>query len=231
MRTKSEIREFVWRILEERGVARFPKPIKGRIPNFLGAEQAAERLRRSEYYQRAKVVFCNPDSPQRPVREIVLRDGKTLVMATPRLRQGFILLREVPASFVRRASTIRGAFEFGKLVDPKDLDSIDVKITGSVAVSPDGGRVGKGKGYSDLEYGILGELGLIGPETPVLTTVHDLQIVKEIPREPHDMPVHLIFTPTRTIRTEARGEPKIRWDLITEELLEQIPLLRKLKGT
>jgi 5-formyltetrahydrofolate cyclo-ligase len=45
---KKRIRERVWKLLEERGVARFPKPVYGRIPNFEGAEAAAELLRRSE---------------------------------------------------------------------------------------------------------------------------------------------------------------------------------------
>jgi 5-formyltetrahydrofolate cyclo-ligase len=41
---KRELRERVWRLLEERGVARFPRPVYGRIPNFVGAETAARRI-------------------------------------------------------------------------------------------------------------------------------------------------------------------------------------------
>ena len=85
---KSALRQMVWQRLMRSGVARFPLPVYGRIPNFVGAEQAARRLSGLKEYQEAQVVFCNPDSPQRPVREMVLRDGKTLVMATPRLRRG-----------------------------------------------------------------------------------------------------------------------------------------------
>ncbi len=89
---KSEIREKIWKLLEERGVARFPKPIKGRIPNFVGAKIAAAKLRKLEEYKQAEVIFCNPDSPQRPVREFALKDRKILIMATPRLKKGFLLL-------------------------------------------------------------------------------------------------------------------------------------------
>ncbi|KXA89925.1 hypothetical protein AKJ62_02060 [candidate division MSBL1 archaeon SCGC-AAA259D14] len=42
---KSEIRHKIWTIMEKKGVARFPRPIKGRIPNFEGAEKAAENLK------------------------------------------------------------------------------------------------------------------------------------------------------------------------------------------
>ena len=89
---KAELRKRIWDLLMQRGVARFPLPVHGRIPNFVGAELAARRLAELGEYERAELVFCNPDSPQRPVREMVLRDGKTLVMATPRLRKGLLVL-------------------------------------------------------------------------------------------------------------------------------------------
>ena len=89
---KQEIREKVWRKLLEENVALPPFPVEGRIPNFRGAREAALKLRASSIYQKAQVVFSNPDSPQRHVRELALRDGKILVMASPRLRNGFIVL-------------------------------------------------------------------------------------------------------------------------------------------
>ena len=228
---KRGIRERVWRILEERGVARFPKPIRGRIPNFVGAERAAARLVAHRVFQDAEVVFCCPDSPQRPVREAALLAGKTLVMATPRLRRGFIILEGVPRRLARAASTIRGAFRYGRLVEVPPRP-IDLKVTGSVAVTVRGDRLGKGGGYSDLEYAILRELGLVDEDTPVATTVHELQVVDYIPMTRHDVPVDLIFTPSRVVEVEPR-RPKPP-GLILEELeprkLSEVPLLRKLLG-
>jgi hypothetical protein len=46
-------------------VARFPGAA-GRIPNFAGAEAAAERLRLTPEWQRATTVKANPDSAQMP---------------------------------------------------------------------------------------------------------------------------------------------------------------------
>ena len=228
---KREIRERIWRLLEERGVALFPKPIHGRIPNFAGHEIAAARLVRHPVFRRAEVVFCNPDSPQRPVREAVIESRKVLVMATPRLREGFLVVEpgDVPRGREREASTIRGAFRYGRKVEEIRF-SIDLKVTGSVAVSPDGGRVGKGGGYSDLEWGILREMGAVGDGTPVATTVHDLQVVREIPMAPHDMPVDYIFTPTREIRVEPPRPkpPGILLEELDERKISQIPVLAKL---
>ncbi|MEM1853428.1 MAG: 5-formyltetrahydrofolate cyclo-ligase, partial [Thermofilaceae archaeon] len=152
-RQKEEIRRRVWRLLREKGVARPPFPIEGRIPNFAGAEAAAALLVRSRAFQKAEVVFCNPDSPQRPVREAALHYGKMVVMASPRLRSGFLVLNpsKIPRSAYREASTIAGAFKYGSQTLDK-LPQIDLKVAGSVAVSAEGGRVGKGGGFSDLEY-------------------------------------------------------------------------------
>lgn len=229
--SKSEIRKRIWRLLEERNVAIFPKPVWGRIPNFKGHEVAAAKLVRHEVFRRARVVFCNPDSPQRPVREAVIRSGKILVMATPRLRQGFIIIEpeDVPRDFEAKASTIRGAFRFGRIVDTLPFP-VDLKVTGCVAVSPDGGRVGKGGGYSDLEYAILKELGLISDNTPIATTVHDLQVIDKIPMTIHDMPVDYIFTPKRVIEVKPRRPrpPGLVLEDLDKKKIEEIPLLKKI---
>jgi len=188
--------------MEERGIATFPRPVFHRIPNFVGAEKTAQNLRELPEYKAARVIFCNPDSPQKPVREAALKDGKIVVMATPRLRKGFLLLdpNTIPRNRVFRASTIRGAFQYGRFVEPSEV-RVDLFVAGSVAVSPDGGRLGKGTGYSDQEYTILKNSGGVTSETPVVTTVHDVQIVERIPREEWDISVDILVTPTRVLRT------------------------------
>ena len=192
----------VWRLIEEKGIATFPKPVFHRIPNFVGAEKAANNLRNLPEYNSAKVVFCNPDSPQRPVREMALQEGKTVVMATSRLREGFLLLdpHNIPSNHISEASTIHGAFKYGRSVKPNEI-KIDLFVAGSVAVAPDGGRLGKGNGYSDQEYVILKNAGSLTAQTNVVTTVHDIQIVENIPSDQWDVPVSIIVTPTKTVRT------------------------------
>jgi hypothetical protein len=53
-----------------------------------------------------------------------------------------------------------------------ELQPVDLVVCGSVAVNREGPRVGKGGGFSDLEFALLVEAGLIGTETVVATTVH-----------------------------------------------------------
>jgi 5-formyltetrahydrofolate cyclo-ligase len=199
---KEEVRMRVWCLMEEGGIARFPRPVFHRIPNFVGAEKAASKLGELPEYKAAGAVFCNPDSPQRPVREMTLRDGKILVMATPKLKKGFLKLEPntIPRTSVPRASTIRGAFKHGRFAEPSEV-KVDMLVAGSVAVSLDGGRLGKGTGYSDKEYAVLRDSGGLASDVLVVTTVHDVQIVEEIPQDGWDVRVDVIVTPTKIIRT------------------------------
>jgi len=230
---KEKIRQRIWKVMEERGVAAFPKPIFGRIPNFDGAERAAERLVNLQEFKNAHTVKVNPDSPQIPVREEVLSQGKLLIMPSPRLEREFLVVdpTTVPKGVFRRAATIRGVFKFGRSIDIDDLPRVDLVVCGSVAVSRNGSRVGKGGGYSEIEYGILRELGLISEETPVFTTVHDLQIVDRIPREEHDFLVDAVVTPTRVVRIKRGGmQPTgIYWAKVTPSMLENMPILASLR--
>jgi len=228
---KKKIRESIWEKMERLGIARFPKPIYGRIPNFIGADKAAENLRTLREWEQAEVIFVNPDSPQLPVRAFGLIDQKKVVMATPRLRKGFVLLdpARLPTKNYWKVVTIRNAIKYGMLVHPSVL-SIDIKITGSVAVDRDGGRLGKGHGYSDLEFAILREYGAVDDATLVITTVHDIQIVPHVPMNENDLPVDIIVTPKHIFRTNTRyRKPKgIILDLINKREVEKIPLLKEL---
>jgi 5-formyltetrahydrofolate cyclo-ligase len=113
--SKKELRERIWRLLEEKGEARFPWPVRGRIPNFNGSHEAARRLLGLKEFKEAKVVKINPDYPQRTVRKSALASGKTLLMPTPRLKGGFLFLDplRIPKNQINKASTIKGAFRHG----------------------------------------------------------------------------------------------------------------------
>ena len=71
---KAALRQEVWTAMRAAKVARFPGAA-GRIPNFTGAEAAAERLRARPAWQAASTVKSNPDSAQWPVRQRALEDG------------------------------------------------------------------------------------------------------------------------------------------------------------
>ena len=227
---KQALREWVWRELEAKGVATFPKPVRGRIPNFIGSDKAASLLRSLPVYARAKMIFANPDAAQLAVRELALRDGKELIMATPKLRKGFILLDPMRIKNSREAASIRGAFKHGLSVDVRDT-KVDLIVEGSVAVDLKGGRVGKSGGFGDLEYAILREIGGASESTPVVTTVHELQIVESVPMSEHDAPVDFIVTPERVIETKHchPKPPGIFWELLPGDAFKRISTLAELR--
>ena len=231
---KQELRERIWNELEESGAARFPFPPHGRIPNFAGAERAAERLGDYEAWKRADVVKSNPDSPQRPVRRRALEAGKVVYMAVPRLQDEKCFLRLDPSEIddIDHATTIGGSSELGTQVGPDEMDTVDLIVSGSVAVTERGERVGKGEGYSDLEFAVLREFGLVDDDTVTVTTMHEIQVVDErIPTTPQDVPMDWISTPERPIRTDAADSKPtgLDWDVLGEERLDEIPILRRLE--
>src|SRR5690242_1465679 len=148
--TKQEIRESVWGLMKEEKVSRFPGA-RGRIPNFTGAEKCAEVVREIEAWKKAEVIKANPDSPQRAIRHLALKDGKTVYMAVPRLRDKKCFVELDPRRLGKnlyKASSIKGAFDYGRQVAIEEMKRIDLILCGSVAVRRDGARVGKGGGYS-----------------------------------------------------------------------------------
>jgi 5-formyltetrahydrofolate cyclo-ligase len=231
---KAALREQVWAAMSAARVARFPGAA-GRIPNFTGAEAAAQRLAGLPEWRRARALKANPDSAQLPVRQRALEDGKTVYMAVPRLagpEPFFALdpgkLREPP----RQAASIGGAARSARRVRLAEVPPVDLVVMGAVAAGQDGARLGKGGGFADLEFALATAAGLIGPRTLCVTTVHELQVRPAgiIPVTGHDVPVDLIVTPDRVIdcrrrRPGPRPPTGICWDDLTEAKIAAIPLL------
>jgi 5-formyltetrahydrofolate cyclo-ligase len=234
VRTKDEVRKEVWKAMEREGVSRFPGA-EGRIPNFAGAKLAAEKLANHRVWKRARVIKANPDSPQTHARRIALEEGKTVIMAVPRLRDPhpFRVLdpKQLAKAAVKEAATIKGALKHGRVVALDDLPDIDFVLCGSVAVNLSGARVGKGGGYHDLEYGILADAGKIDSHTTVATTVHPMQILRQhLMVTAHDLPVDLIATPRAVIEVERQYDrPRgILWDHLQPPQIREIPILERM---
>jgi 5-formyltetrahydrofolate cyclo-ligase len=234
MKSKNEIRKKIWSKLQDEKVARFPGA-EGRIPNFIGAEACVRVLSQTEFWRNAKVLKANPDSPQRAIRQKALEEGKVIYMAVPRLSSDKPLIELDPkklkcSAYV--ASSIKGASKYGRPVNLKEVQKIDVIVCGSVAVNRQGGRVGKGGGYSDLEFALLTEEKKIGRNTLIVTSVHPLQIVNEpLPMTEHDIPLSAIVTPNEIIEiTSPQPRPKgIYWNMLPPEKIAAIPVLKKRK--
>ncbi|KAM8774987.1 methenyltetrahydrofolate synthase domain-containing protein isoform 2-T2 [Rhynchonycteris naso] len=234
--SKQDIREQIWDYMEAQNLADFPRPVHHRIPNFKGASCAAEHFPRLPAFKMARTIKVNPDAPQKNARFFVLNSKKTLLVPTPRLRTGlFNRITPPPGAtkdILRKCATSQGVRNYSV---PVGLDArvlVDLVVVGSVAVSEKGWRIGKGEGYADLEYAMMASMGAVSQGTPVVTIVHDCQVV-DIPEsllEDHDLTVDYILTPTRVIATGCeRPKPTgIMWSKINREMMEKIPVLRSL---
>ena len=234
MRSKDQVRRAVWKAMDREGVSRFPGA-EGRIPNFAGAKLAAEKLAGHRTWKRARVVKANPDSPQTHARRRALEEGKQVIMAVPRLRDNhpFRLLdpRRLSQEQVREAATIKGALRHGRVIDLEQVPRLDLILTGSVAVNLDGERIGKGGGFSDLEFALLAEMRKVSEKTVIATTVHPVQILTEdLFTTDHDIPVDLIVTPRAAIDVErAKRRPRgVLWDHLQPPQIHEIPVLERM---
>ncbi len=235
MRSKEEIREKVWSRLQQKKVARFPGA-EGRIPNFIGAEACARIVSQLQHWRKAKALKVNPDSPQRAIRQKALEEGKIIYMAVPRLHSDKPFIELDPqkikcSAYV--ASSIKGAGKYGRPVNLEEVRKIDLIVCGSVAVNRQGARVGKGGGYSDMEFALLTEEKKIGRDTPIITSVHPLQIVNEsIPMTDHDIPLNAIVTPNEIIEIASPpARPRgIYWGMLPPDKIDAIPVLKRRKN-
>jgi len=227
-----------------------------------------------------------------PVRRAALRGRKTVYVAQPRLRDADPFLRIDPADLVDvgsvdsesadvdadgptvdDATTVSGISTHGTPVAPEDVPHVDLVVAGSVGVTTDGARIGKGEGYATSSGAYSANSApsterrkapLAGegqspsgnraspgdsrakPDdgaTTVATTVHELSVLDgpespiadpaELPApDAHDVPLDLVVTPERTIRTEtpyARPEG-IDWDALDDDKLAAIPVLAERAG-
>jgi len=162
-------------------------------------------------------------------------------MAVPRLVDARCFVELIADDLARRgvdlasAAHWQGALEHGRLVAFEEMQPIDLVVTGCVAVTRSGGRTGKGAGFADLELGMLRQLNLLRPGTPIATTVHALQVVEDarLPMQRHDSALDWIITPDAVIETHTPyPQPSgIDWDAVQPDQYAAIPALKALRAT
>lgn len=230
---KGAVRRRVWRLLDEQGVVH--GQAEGRIPNFVGAQAAADRLAQHPAWRNAHVVKAVPDRAQLPVRARAIAEGKLVYMAVPMLAGDlpFYLLdpRTLPVA-PEQAASREWAADHALQVGPDQMEPLDLVVCGSVAVNRDGVRIGKGAGYTDIEVGLLQEAGLLPVHAVIATTVHPLQVVDgSLPETRHDFSVDLVVTPDELIECGPGKRPSgILWEDLEPRTIDAIPWLAARSG-
>jgi len=211
------------------------KTDKAFIPSFNEQNKAAQNVRRLQAYKTSKNIFLSPDKPLVQVGVNALNDGKTVIMPTGGLRNGFFALHRsfiaMPKACVAVSSP--GIAKFGRPAITKKTSRLDIDlvITGLVGVDQNGNRLGDGTGFFDLEYAILHELSCIRNGIPVVGICHTEQIVDEVVSSPWDVPLDTIVTQDGS-RSFAKKDKKnaILWEHLSEKTVKNITLLYQLQG-
>ena len=157
---KWRVRGRIWDELERLDLVCFPRPCHGRIPNFVGSRAAAHQLASTQEFLHARVVKVHPSLNANAFRECCYAAGKiVLVPPLPGHHYLYILVdgSEIPPQHRAFASTKRGFNKYGTpLTSLLDIPAVDFVVVASTAVcASTGGRLGKGAGYGDVEWGIF----------------------------------------------------------------------------
>jgi 5-formyltetrahydrofolate cyclo-ligase len=153
-----------------------------------GAAVAVRVIASEEFARARRVVAYAPTAdelPTAPLVEAVLAAGKTLLWPRVRAAGGIEVAAAEPPALARDAA--------GMLAPPpgapaETLQRGDLVITPGLAFTRSGARLGRGGGYYDRL--------LAGAEAASLGVAFDIQLVDELPLEPHDRGVDLVATPS-----------------------------------
>jgi 5-formyltetrahydrofolate cyclo-ligase len=205
----------------------------GRPPLFPAAGRAAERLRRLAAYRQARVLAVAPEPCLLQARINALNDNKSLLAATPGLKQGLVRITPQDVPLPARSRALRGWSLAGaghQLRLPSARPGkAELLVGAALAVDRRGRILGDGRGLLDLTWALLLSLKVISPETPVAVLVAEEQIVEELPCDDWDLWADLVITPQRTLRMAGVRRPKPSMERLPSRLAS-LPLVRAVLG-
>lgn len=128
----------------------------------------------------------------RPLLERLLAAG--VVLALPRITGPRVMVAARVTDLAR--DLVPGAYGIPAPRDGLETlspDALDCVLVPGSAFDLEGRRCGYGGGYYD------NLVALMRPDCHRVAAAFDVQVVDEVPAEPHDLPVHLLVTETRAV--------------------------------
>ncbi len=193
--------------------------------------RACEQLRNIPAYCRASTLFISPSTPAKQACLNGLNDRKHIILPSPGFKAGFLLLKPDAIPFQKRSFAVssRGVLQFGKKISTDDLAklSIEIAVTGALAVDRSGNRLGDGHGFFDLAIAMLAETGALAEKYLCAAIVRQEQIVDTpLPCSPWDIPLDVLAHPEGTIFINKEPvQPRVHWQqLETRRIRKASPL-------
>ncbi|PVI02350.1 hypothetical protein DM02DRAFT_308507 [Periconia macrospinosa] len=217
-------------------------------PDFHDSSLAVDCLIQLPAYQNATTILVTSENSLEELRYRALKDGKTLMVGTYRLRRGFVLLNPavIEEKELRMASWLDGMEKPGigrslSLAQMQDEHiRVDLCVFGGLAFNKKGVVVWEGQGLFEVQWALLNEMKLLQQHVPVVAIAHDSQVVDEadleleriVPEKAGEVQCDFIVSPGATIEVKDPVRPTggLDFEALDPHALEQIPPLQELKG-
>ncbi len=177
-------------LMNKEELRRYARALFLLTPQMISEKSAAicAAILHSEAWQRARVVALFAPQAREPNVELLWPHAAGKTVAYPRVHDSWLELLQVdhPAALAAGRWKLREpARDEKRLVAPGELDLV---LIPGVAFTSDGCRLGRGGGYYDRL------LATLGPAAHKLGVCYHVQLVEEIPTEPHDQRLHAVVT-------------------------------------
>ncbi len=236
---KVSARKLVWEKLKHVAIpdSRFHLDFNQFIPDFIGSDVARSNLVDLDLYKAASTVFVTPDNCLEGLRAQMALDNKTQVMPTYGMRRGLVVLSpdDVSKDMARHSVTLDSIENVGNylgLSELRDNHKLDLLVTGASAVNYSGVRLGKGHGFFDIEWAMLYQIGAVKDSTPVISFVHDCQLVDvDLEVDEFDTVCDYIVTPNHVVHVDNPHKPTVGiiWNKLSDGMVNSISPLQELK--
>jgi 5-formyltetrahydrofolate cyclo-ligase len=231
-----QTRRQVWLSLQSVALpdSRFHRDFSRFIPDFVGSRTCCASVCATPLYEDAGILFVTPDNSLVDLRERCLLDSKTLIVPSYGLTRGFFLLTpaDVPSGQEAFAASLDGLERFGHPCALANLPAPQALFSGASVINREGLRVSPGPSFFDLEWLILVAAGLADENTPIITIVHDCQMVElRVNPLPYAVGSDLIITPSQ-VRHTGRPYPRPAASAIHAlpwEILQEVPVLQEMQ--
>ena len=228
--------------------SRFHYDFMSFTPDFQGSSSVVDRIVGLSCYQKAQTVLVTSDNSLEKLRLRALQDGKRLLVATYRLRRGFVLLN--PAVIHQDNYAVAACLDgmekpgVGRLItlaQARDENvSVDLCVTGGLAFNQQGITIWEGHSLFEVQWAMLQDIKCLDADVPVVAAAHTCQVVDEAKLgiettkadDPGEVQCNYVVTPDHAFHIENPFRPTGNMDLakLDQEALSNIPPLQELKG-
>lgn len=247
---RKEIWAKVYRQLIQHAIpdSRFHFDFLSFTPDFRGSSLAIDRLVDLPCYREAQTLLVTSDNSLEQLRYRALKDGKSLLVATYRMRRGFILLSpgRISADKYELAASLDGmekpdAGEPLSLAQIRDKGiSVDICVTGGLAFNQQGVVIWEGQALFEIQWALVWDIKAIKQGAAVVAIAHACQVVDEsqlgvdavVPDTSGEVQCDFVVTPDNVYKVNGAVKPEtnINFETVDDEAMQNIPPLQELRG-